>query len=253
MGITPLQALLLFRKQSGFILPESLCYAGRLDPLAEGLLPIVEGKNLKLKDSILALPKLYRAEILIGASTDSGDLLGEVIAQDESVSLSANSIKLIVENLKGEHELAMPRYNSISISRNSIIALAGSELLPEKIVRMMNCLDVVFIGQKRILISEVLNKLLLAKERLDGNFRHETIQKSWEAVGKTKRDFEVLELEFLVTSGTYIRSLAEYMGKLLSVPTCLFSLVRERVGSFQIEDAFVLALDEGSQTIKDRK
>ena len=57
-------------------------HAGTLDPMAEGVLPIAINRATKFIE-YLDGDKTYRAEILFGVATDSGDLEGSVIARAE--------------------------------------------------------------------------------------------------------------------------------------------------------------------------
>ncbi len=78
IGLTPLQALEAFRKQAKLPAGLKMSYAGRLDPLAEGVLVIICGDKLKQKDKFLKLNKTYQAKILFGVSTDTFDLMGKI-------------------------------------------------------------------------------------------------------------------------------------------------------------------------------
>ena len=75
VGETPLQALEAFRERErlGGI---PLTYAGRLDPMASGKLLILIGDECKKRDTYTGLDKRYRFEVLFGARTDTGDILG---------------------------------------------------------------------------------------------------------------------------------------------------------------------------------
>jgi tRNA pseudouridine55 synthase len=53
-------------------------------------------------------------------------------------------------------------------------------------------------------------------------------------------DYPVVELEAKVSSGTYIRTLAEDLGKLLETGAYLSGLVRTEVGSYRLDTAVVL-------------
>ena len=54
----------------------------------------------------------------------------------------------------------------------------------------------------------------------------------------TKKDkFFLLKVEIFCSSGTYIRSLAEEIGRKLSLPASLFNLRRTKIGKFKIEEA----------------
>ena len=71
-------------------------HAGTLDPLASGVLPVAIGRATKFIEYLADCDKVYRAEILFGIATDSGDLEGEIISRadfqmptvDESEKLS---------------------------------------------------------------------------------------------------------------------------------------------------------------------
>jgi len=55
-----------------------LTYAGRLDPMAEGVLIILVGDECKKKQKYLGLDKEYEIEVLFGLETDTQDILGVI-------------------------------------------------------------------------------------------------------------------------------------------------------------------------------
>ncbi len=83
VGETPLQALERLRKQEGIEPDVKMTYAGRLDPLAEGELLILTGGECKKKDEYLGLDKVYEVEILLGAQTDTDDVMGKMVEGGE--------------------------------------------------------------------------------------------------------------------------------------------------------------------------
>ncbi len=76
LGETPNEAVLRFKKDNPEYEKEPMTYAGRLDPMPEGLLLILSGEELKNKDSFLDLKKTYEFEVLWGVETDTLDVLG---------------------------------------------------------------------------------------------------------------------------------------------------------------------------------
>ena len=76
IGETPLQALEKHRKQKKIPSNAKLTYAGRLDPMASGVLLILQGATQKQRERYMGLGKTYEVKILFGFSTDSYDLLG---------------------------------------------------------------------------------------------------------------------------------------------------------------------------------
>ena len=79
-GETPLEALENLRLKENIAPEVSMTYAGRLDPMAEGLIIILVGDAFKEenKKKYLGLDKTYELEILVGFDTDTHDLLGLV-------------------------------------------------------------------------------------------------------------------------------------------------------------------------------
>ena len=76
VGQTPLEALEVLRKKKKLSLSAKLSYAGRLDPMASGVLLILQGATQTQREKYLSLDKKYRAKILLGFGSDSFDLLG---------------------------------------------------------------------------------------------------------------------------------------------------------------------------------
>ena len=78
VGQTPLEAIEQLRIQTPELYQVKLSYAGRLDPLAEGVLLVLVGEANKERDAYLGLDKVYEFEMVLGVRTDSYDLLGLV-------------------------------------------------------------------------------------------------------------------------------------------------------------------------------
>ena len=79
VGQTPLDCINELKKTEPDLVHLPLTYAGRLDPLAEGVLLILIGDECLKKDEYLKLPKEYEVDILFGFATDTYDVMGKVI------------------------------------------------------------------------------------------------------------------------------------------------------------------------------
>ena len=109
-----------------------MTYAGRLDPMASGLLLILAGKEVKQKERYLKLSKEYEFEILFGFSTDTHDILGKVyhsnILTNVGINLSKKKlVKLIRSNLKnfqGEFTQDYPMYSSKTVKGKPLFQYA---------------------------------------------------------------------------------------------------------------------------------
>jgi tRNA pseudouridine55 synthase len=69
------------REQRRDLWNETLSYAGRLDPMAEGVLLCLVGSANARREAYLDLNKEYILDVLFGFSTDTYDILGKVIEQ----------------------------------------------------------------------------------------------------------------------------------------------------------------------------
>ncbi len=79
-GETPLECLERFRKNNPEYKDEKMTYAGRLDPLAKGVLLVLVGEECKNKEKYLCLDKEYEVDVLFGFATDTYDVLGIPLA-----------------------------------------------------------------------------------------------------------------------------------------------------------------------------
>src|SRR3989344_5427873 len=129
-GETPLAALERFRKS----IPKyknakdvRMTYAGRLDPMASGLLLILAGDETKKKEKSLALTKEYDFTVLFGFSTDTYDILGKVTHSLIRGNSRIDLEKKIKNNLKffrGKFRQKYPSYSSKTVAGRPLFSYA---------------------------------------------------------------------------------------------------------------------------------
>ena len=78
IGQTPLEAIELLRKSDPSLADVRMAYAGRLDPMADGLLVVLVGDECKNRTKYELLDKTYNFTMLLGLSTDTYDILGRI-------------------------------------------------------------------------------------------------------------------------------------------------------------------------------
>lgn len=176
-------------------------HAGTLDPLASGLLIVGVGEGTKKLSDYLKLPKRYEADIGLGMSTATGDREGPTVAQAPAPDISETSAKEILAGITGILSLPVPRYSAIKKNGAPLYVRTrrGENVSPP--VREMQVDRAEFCGIRR------------------------------------KKDMVILSVVLDVGSGTYIRSVAEEIGRRLGVPAMLWKLRRTRIGSFDIRHA----------------
>lgn len=200
LGETPLEAIENFRNEKGIDAQIPMTYAGRLDPMAEGLLIVLTGEDCKRKTDFNDLDKEYEIEVMLGAQSDSHDVLGLV----KKVEIKEFNLNAFVGKFTQEY----PRYSSKIIAMKEI-----PEEMPTKEVEIYSIKN---LGEKEIsgqdLSRQAIEKIKLVK----GEFRQSEIIETWLKFGQVYENekFKILALRVACSSGTYMRSLAHNMGGL---------------------------------------
>src|SRR6185437_6426136 len=101
IGLTPLEVIKKLQESKPELTTVKIGYAGRLDPLAHGLLLLMIGEETKKREKYLSFPKKYRFEVAFGVSTDTYDLLG-LVTTSKRKPLSTN-VNLIVNTFVNKH------------------------------------------------------------------------------------------------------------------------------------------------------
>lgn len=246
-GETPLAALERFRAAHPELASAPLTYAGRLDPMAEGLLLILSGDACRDKESYLGLDKTYEFEVLFGAATDSYDVLGVVSGVSDVSVPDADAIDAAVRACIGEREEPYPPFSSKPARLRAARGQAGGKPLfawarEGKIgevavpARRIEVKKLSLQGARTIAGAELLSSAEERIGRIEGDFRQEEIAASWRSalLGREAALFPVLSFRADVSSGTYIRTLAVRIGALLGAPALAFSIKRTRVGPYSL-------------------
>lgn len=243
IGETPLEAIKRLVIENPSLKNEKLSYAGRLDPLAEGLLLILQGNECSEENrkKFLGLEKEYEVEVLFGFSTDSYDLLGilDNIGTLNSTDLVPKIEKIIPEYVGANHGLKYPPFSSKTINGKSLFELAKSKATPRELPLIMG-----EIGGLEIISSKLITKAELEEyiqkviSLVKGNFRQSETLEKWSTTLDTFPDLStwpIVRFKVSCESGVYMRSLAESMGRRLQAFALAFSIKRTKIGGFRLE------------------
>ena len=250
LGMTPLKALELLRREHAIPATVKLAYAGRLDPMATGLLPVLQGEQLQRQEEYWYLPKRYEATVLVGIRTDSYDLLG-IPERLEMPVPTPERITAVVRGLVGKTYLAVPMYSSYRHEGKPLFAWAKEETdgPPVVPVRRMSVaqIDIVSMGT---IDASVLRDIVRKRIPLvEGDFRQSETIDAWNRVLKTGGEWATVDLDIHCGSGTYVRSLAHELGRRLGAGlpaeqagAMLLGLRRTHVGPWRVSDPMVVPL-----------
>ena len=177
-------------------------HAGTLDPMATGVLLVCVGQATRVAEYLTAGQKVYRAEAQLGATTDTYDAEGEVVATATVPPLTADDLRSTLSGFVGDIQQRPPAYSAIKQAGEAAYRKArrGEPVeLPTRPVTIYNI------------------------DLLD-----------WEPTTAK------LAIEVTCGPGTYIRSLTHDLGQALGCGAMLTRLTRIRSSQFAVEDAVEL-------------
>lgn len=238
-GISPLEAIDEFRLQHPELKDEKISYAGRLDPMADGVLILLIGSANKERENFLHLDKSYRVEMLFGVSTDSYDVLG--IPQEVSPrDIQKEELEKALKGFEGVITQKFPPYSSKPVNGKPLYYWARQGKLNEIVVpekeRTIHRIELV--AMRKIKGDEILSDVLERISKVKGDFRQEEINKAWEKMKPRLDEQEFLIATIVVdgSSGLYMRQLAFDIGLSLDTPAHAYKITRTRAGAYSMND-----------------
>ena len=207
-----INGVLLLDKASGFSSNSSLQkvkrlfrarkagHTGSLDPLASGLLPVCLGEATKLSSFLLNTDKRYEVRIRLGAETDTADVEGTVTQTRPVPALTEALIEQVLHGFRGEGEQIPPMYSALKHQGQRLYDLARKGLEVDRPARPIT-----------------IHSLTLLRF-----------------------DATSMELDVHCSKGTYIRTLAEDIGRSLGCCGHVEVLRRTAVGSLKVMDALTI-------------
>ena len=172
-------------------------HTGTLDPFATGLLILLSGKMTKKSNEFLKLDKIYEAELKLGFVSSTGDPEGEIQQYSDNLCPKRKTVESVLRSFTGKITQTPPRFSAIKINGERAYKLARKGADFE-------------IPSREVEIYSI--------EILDYSY-------------------PTLKIRCHVSSGTYIRTLAEDIGKKLGTGAYLTALRRTKIGDYHIEDA----------------
>lgn len=248
VGQTPLEAIDSWRTRHPEHQNVLASYAGRLDPMASGVLLVLLGDECKRQTEYTKLAKEYEVEIVLGIGSDTGDVLGLVSKSNRKIGIDPAALSGVLKREVGSYQRAYPVYSSKTVNGKPLFhyALEGSLesiTIPEhqETIHRIKILNQETVSADA-LQTRVLSTLLLTPRTLDprkilgANFRIDAVTKSWKKLFASfdEQEFLVLRMRVVSGSGSYMRSLAGRIGEGLGTKALALSIHRTKIGRFKI-------------------
>lgn len=172
-------------------------HAGTLDPLATGVLVVLLGKSTKLFNQFVDMDKAYRATFILGTATDSADIQGKILQKLPYEHITRQQIEDILKKFAEEVTQVPPMVSAVKVNGKKLYQLA----------------------RKGIAIERQARPIKIYALKLE--------------------EFNSPQVKFYLecSKGTYVRQLAEDIGKALGCGACISQIERTKVGLFKIEDS----------------
>jgi tRNA pseudouridine55 synthase len=238
VGATPLEMIERLRQVRPKLAGVKMTYAGRLDPLAEGVLIILSGPDRFHKPKYLNLDKEYRADICFGITTDTFDVMG--VIEDVSDPPDILSDKKVFKQFVGRNMFPYPPFSSYKVEGKPLFVWAKAGRLHEiKIpLKEMVINRIRVIDKKKLPLSDIAQSAIERINLVDGDFRQGRIKALWrKTASKKSLRLPVYTILIQCESGTYIRRLAHEAGVRVGSGACLYRLTRTAVGDFHSKDS----------------
>ena len=175
-------------------------HTGTLDPFATGLLIVLAGKATKKSNEFLKLDKEYEAEIRLGEISSTGDPEGTIKKVYSGEAVKEEDVKKVVQNFVGEIEQTVPAFSAVKINGERAYRLVRKGVEVEMPTRKVHIYYI------------------------------DVLEYAW----------TVLKIRTKVSSGTYVRTLGEDIGKALGTGAYLTELRRTMIDKYRVEDAQTL-------------
>lgn len=186
---------------------KSVGHAGTLDPLASGLMVVLVGEATKLSDYLLTGDKGYIVKVKLGVITDTDDVDGEILKQNE-VKVTDTEVMSAVFEMTGDLELAPPLFSAIKVN--------GKKMYEE--------------GRKQRAEGEYDLSQLAPRLMSFYNLKLETIDLAKNEV----------TISMDCSKGSYIRAWARELGQKLGCGACVQELRRSWSEPFHVDQAVTL-------------
>ncbi len=221
VGETPLELLERVRTEKPEFAHATLSYAGRLDPMAEGVMLILVGDTENAPENrkkFLGLDKEYVATFLVGVKTDTGDALGLVQEGGVAQSVTLEQIQRDLQKILAIKTQKVPWFSAFTVNGIKLFDhFKAGNLDVERPVKNIEIRELELLNISSQTSDELKKYIFESIGKVHGDFRQEEILKNWqkffmqyEGIQKTNEQiFSVFEVRLRVSSGTYIRVLTE--------------------------------------------
>ncbi len=128
-------------KLRGILKIKKIGHTGTLDPDAVGVLPICINRATKVCDMLTDKDKIYETVMLLGITTDTQDISGEILKQSD-VNVDEKQIEATVKGFVGKYMQIPPMYSALKVNGKKLYELAREGIEIERKAREVNIFSI---------------------------------------------------------------------------------------------------------------
>ncbi len=175
-------------------------HGGTLDPMATGVLPVFVSRATRGVEFFEHAEKTYETVLQLGITTDTEDITGTVLTQQEETFVTGSQLEAVLEQFRGEILQVPPMYSALKVNGQKLCDLARKGKEVERKPRPITIHELTLLEQGE----------------------------------------NTLRLRVRCSKGTYIRTLCKDIGQALGCGGCMAQLRRVSAGEYTIEEAVPL-------------
>ena len=202
---------------------EKVGHTGTLDPLAQGVLPILIGKGTQCSKYLVNHDKKYRVELKLGKRTETLDAEGKIIEEKEIPQnmleqSNKSNIEKTLKTFEGEIEQKEAKHLKVYKHKKQHRIYSAIKVKGKKLYEYARKGQEVEIPTRKITIYSIELKQI-------------------------KKEKNIIIFDVYCSKGTYIRTLCEDIAKKLNTIGYMQNLLRIQVGEFNIKDSITLIME----------
>lgn len=232
-----------------------LVYTGRLDPMAQGILPLLLDEEAKQLGSYLHHDKTYTAEAVLGLATDTYDAMGlitdnKVVGLNEVAQFQAKLQALSGTTIKQQY----PIYSAYRIKNKQLhwwVKQGRIDEIRDKIpVKERQIYQLDLIETQEVSLTDYAQQVCAEISLVRGEFRQQEIISQWQRIAQTNpaRRLYLVKFQANVASGTYIRTLVHQC--LEGLPAHAHAITRTKYGPWTMDHVGTFQVDAGQLSAK---
>ncbi len=210
-------------------------FAGRLDPLAEGLCILLVGSFVHEKDKYVDYDKTYTGTFVTGFATDTYDIAG--MPKLRPLVRGKEEVVAEIKNWMTYTEQSYPMYSSKPVDGKPLWVWARDGMIPPSGIpsRAISVSESSGEYVQSVSLDELRDEVKNLLAIFPSGFRQDEIVEAWANL-EAVENFQVFKFEVTVSSGTYVRGLVHTLEERSGGAAALKTLCRQRIGPFQLSD-----------------